>query len=113
ELLERIRSLFRTWVTTVRPAIESSLKDKRDFFKLEAELQALAALTSKIKPVAEYRKRIARSLQLVHGLVLFLPPSRGLHGASLVRSSREGLFLPEIPDLPVALVPNALLGWRG
>src|SRR5260370_6574461 len=63
--------------------------------------------------VSEYRKRITRSIQFAHGLVLFLPPSRGLPGVGVTRAIREGLFLPEIADLPVALVPNALLGWRG
>jgi hypothetical protein len=113
ELVERIRNLFRAWATTVRPEVESHLNNKRDFFKLEGELQALAALTSKIKPVAEYRKRISRCLQFAHALVLFLPPSRGSPSAIPARVIREGLFLPEIPDLPLALVPNALLGWRG
>jgi hypothetical protein len=113
ELLERIRNLFRAWATTIRPEIEALLNDKRDFFKLEGELQALAAFTSKAKPVVEYRKRISRCLQFAHALVLFLPPTRGLSGASPPRVIREGLFLPEIPDLPLALVPNALLGWRG
>lgn len=113
EFLERIRGLFRAWATTIRPAIESSLDNKREFFKLEAELQALAGLTSKIKPVADYRKRISRCIQITNGLVLFLPPSRGSGSAVPGRMIREGLFLPEIPDLPLALVPNALLGWRG
>ncbi len=112
ELLERIRSLFRAWVTTVRPAIIAGLNDKRDFFKLEAELQALAALTSKIKQVSEYRKRVTRCRQLSHSLVLFLPPTGGAPVAAAGRVSREGLFLPAIPDLPISLVPNALLGWR-
>jgi len=112
ELLERIRDLFRAWAKTIRPAVESHLKDKREFFRLDTELQALASLTTKFKRVDEYRKHISRSLQLAHGLVLFLPPPQGSLGGDPPHGIHEGLFLPEIPDLPVAIVPNALLGWR-
>src|ERR1019366_261128 len=64
ELLERIRDLFRAWMTSVRPVIEPWLKDKREFLKLEAALQQLALLTSKFKPLTEYRKRLGRCIQL-------------------------------------------------
>lgn len=110
-LRDRFRTLFRTWISTVRPAIEPILQSKRDFLKLGAELEALANLTSKYKPVADYRKRINRAIQLSLSndlLVLDLPPTIAI---SASRVSTD-LFLPSIPDLPSKLVPNALFGWK-
>ena len=76
-LLDRFRTLFRTWASIVRPTIEPLLQSKRDFLKLGAELEALARLTSKYKPVADYRKRLNTSIRLANDLVLYLPPTRG------------------------------------
>lgn len=109
-LLDRFRTLIRTWVSIVRPTIDPFLRSKRDFLKLGAELEALARLTSKCKPVLEYRKRLNTSIKLANSLVLYLPPTRGQRLSS--RPARDDLFLPTIPDLPVYLVPNPLLGWK-
>jgi hypothetical protein len=110
-LLERFRTLVRTWVSIVRPRIEPLLRSKRDFSKLGAELEALARLTSKYKPVAEYRKRLNTSIKLANDLVLYLPPTQEQRVSP--HAARDNLFLPGIPDLPVYLVPNPLLGWKG
>ena len=109
-LLDRFRTLFRTWASIVRPKIEPLLQSKRDFLKLGAELEALARLTSKYKPVVAYRKRLNTSLKLANDLVLYLPPTQEQRPSSL--PGRDSLFLPTIPDLPVYLVPNPLLGWK-
>ena len=109
-LRDRFRTLFRTWVSTVRPSIEPYLKSKREFFKLCTELECLAKLTSKIKPVDQYRKRLNRVLSFVNGLVLYLPPTTAQVLPCL--TTREELFVPEIPDLPLNLVPNPLVGWK-
>jgi len=94
---------------TVRPAIEPLLESKKDFLKLGVELEILANLTSKYKPIADYRKRISRAIQLSNDLVLYLPPT----GESISKPSvSTDLFLPSIPDLPSKLVPNPLVGWR-
>lgn len=108
-LLDRFRTLFRTWISIVRPAIEPLLKSKKDFLKLGAELEALANLTSKYKHIADYRKRLNRAVQLSNDLVLYLPPSG--EAISTASVSTE-LFLSSIPDLPSKLVPNPLVGWR-
>ncbi|MEK6531584.1 MAG: hypothetical protein AABZ23_03710, partial [Deltaproteobacteria bacterium] len=92
-----------------RPAIEPFLQSKRDFLKLGAELEALAKLTSKCKPVADYRKRLKRAIELSNGLVLHLPPSGKVISTPSVSTD---LFLPSIPDLPSKLIPNPLVGWR-
>ena len=110
-LLERFRTLVRTWVSIVRPRIEPLLRSKRDFSKLGAELEALARLTSKYKPVAEYRKRLNTSIKLANDLVLYLQPTQEQRVSP--HAARDNLFLPGIPDLPVYLVPNPLLGWKG
>lgn len=110
-LLERFRTLIRTWVSIVQPRIEPLLRTKRDFLKLGAEIEALARLTSKYKPVAEYRRRLSTSIRLANDLVLYLPPTQ--EQTPPVHTGRDSLFLPGIPDLPVYLVPNALLGWKG
>jgi len=109
-LLDRFRTLFRTWTSIVRPTIEPLLQSKRDFLKLGAELEALARLTSKYKPVADYRKRLNTSIKLANDLVLYLPPTQEQRTSS--HPGRDNLFLPAIPDLPVYLVPNPLLGWK-
>ncbi|MEI9475540.1 MAG: hypothetical protein WCO26_03060 [Deltaproteobacteria bacterium] len=109
-LLERFRTLFRTWASIVRPTIEPLLQTKRDFLKLGAELEALARLTSKYKAVADYRKRLNTSIRLANELVLHLPPTQAQR--SPIHLGRDNLFLPAIPDLPVYLVPNPLLGWK-
>jgi len=108
-LLDRFRDLFRTWISTVRPAIEPLLQSKKGFLKLGRELELLANLTSKYKPVADYRKRLNSAIQLSNNLVLYLPPTGELISTP---SARTDLFLPSIPDLPSKLVPNALFGWR-
>jgi len=110
-LLDRFRNLFRTWISTVRPAIEPVLQSKRDSLKLGAELEALANLTSKYKPIADYRKRINRAIQLSlsNDLLILDQPTTETISASRVSTD---LFLPSIPDLPSKLVPNALFGWR-
>jgi hypothetical protein len=105
---ERFRTLFRTWTSIVYPAIKNSLQSKRELLKLDAEVEALAKLTTRIKPVSDYRKRLARSIEFVNGLVLYLP----LREPKIVISGEE-VFTPLIPDLPVRFVPNAILGWRG
>lgn len=107
-LRDRFRTLFRTWISTVRPAIEPRLQSKKDFLKLGAELEILAKLTSKYKPVADYRKRLNRAIQLSNDLVLYLPTGKPIS----TPSASTDLFLPSIPDLPFKLVPNPLVGWR-
>ncbi|MBI5888303.1 MAG: hypothetical protein HZB82_06285 [Deltaproteobacteria bacterium] len=109
-LLDRFRTLFRSWAAIVRPTIEPLLSSKRDFLKLGAELETLARLTSKYKHVADYRKRLNTAITLVNALVLYLPPAGECKPA--YRPSKDGLYLPAIPDLPVNLVPNPLLGWK-
>ncbi len=108
---DRFRMLFRMWVWTVKPTIAPLVESRQNLLKLEAELEALATLTVKWKPVAEYRKRLNRAITFAHDLVLHLPPTDTAEHRSLA-SSRRDLFLPRIPDLPAGLVPNALLGWR-
>jgi len=111
DLRERIRTLCRIWITSVNPSLQRLTTQKKELLKLGAEIEALAALTSKFKHTIEYRKRINRAIELCNQVVLELPPA----GAVLPTDNfakRDGLFLEEIPDLPAALVPNALLGWR-
>ena len=109
-LLERIRNLLRTWVTSVRPAIEPLLNGKRDFRKLDDELERIAALTTKFKATSDYKQRLSNATRLANSLVLFLPPTNADTGPR--HGGQDALFISAIPDLPLALVPNPLLGWR-
>ncbi len=77
-LRERFRSLLRSWTYTVQPTLRGHVQNTREFFKLAAELEKVAQLTSKIPPP----------------------------------SPRHELFLPEIPDLPLSMVPERLIGCR-
>jgi len=111
DLRERFRTLFRTWTFAVRPTIEDFVQSKRDFLKLHAEMEWLAKLTSKYKPLTEYRKRLLRAIQLADNLVLYLPPIK-LEEPGMPLTTTEDLFIPAIPDLPARFVPNSILGWR-
>jgi hypothetical protein len=104
-LLERFRSLFRSWTYTVQPTIRGHVKNTREYFKLAAELENVAHLTTKTQPVAEYKKRVRRAIQLSDALVLFLPAAPPVF-------PKQELFLSEIPDLPLSLVPEPLIGCR-
>jgi len=108
-LLERLRTLFRTWTFIIAPTIEPQTKNnKREFLKLGRELESIAKLTNKFKPITEYRKRINRAIQLSNSLVLYLPIEEKPRQPNPI----SGLFLPSIPDLPAKFVPNAILGSR-
>lgn len=107
-LRERFRTLFRVWVSTVEPNIRLHLQNTREFFKLADEVEKLAQLSSKIKPQADYRKRIRTAIQLADSLVIYLPSV----GTASVATVRSDLFISQIPDLPVSLVPNPILGWK-
>jgi len=111
QLQDRIRVLFRTWTAVVRPTIVPLLQNRREFLKLSAELEALAKLTSKIKPVTEYRKRLNRAIELGNKLILYLPPTK-LYGPAARSTAKEEIFIGGIPDLAVRFVPNSLLGWK-
>ena len=110
-LRERFRTLFRTWASVVRPEIENRLASKKDLFKLEAEIEALAKLTLKIRPIEDYRKHLNRANSLAKGIVLYLPPTHPDKVPPRL-TVRESLFIAGIPDLPTQLVPNPLIGWR-
>ncbi len=104
---ERFRTLFRSWTYSVQPTLRGHVKNTRELFKLAAEIEKVAQLTSKNKPVAEYKKRLRRAVELSNALVLFLP------APPLAPSTpRQELFLPEIPDLPMAMVPERFIGCR-
>lgn len=111
ELQERIRTLCRVWISSVQPTLLEQTHQKKEVYKLAAEVEALAALTNKRKPVTDYKKRISQAVALSNQVVIWLPPST-LQSPIAGSPSRIGLFLEEIPDLPSQLVPNALLGWR-
>lgn len=108
---ERFRTLFRTWSSVLAPSVEPLLRNKREFHKLSAELEALAKLTARIKKVEEYRKRLRRTVSLANALVLYLP-AKGTPEPLPRMLARGELFTSAIPDLPISLVPNALIGWK-
>jgi len=112
-LIERVRTLSRVWYSSVKPGLQQYVQGpaKNQFFKLDSELQALAALTSKYRPVAKYRQRLIRALHLANTLVLELPPEPEGQTTGVVTPG-EALFIPGVPDLPLSLVPNPLLGWK-
>lgn len=111
ELLDRLRNLYRTWNGNVKPSIEGLLNRKHDLLKLEAEVEALAKLTSKYKPVAVYQKHIKRAMGMANDLVMYLPCGDSTQGDGAHKIATK-LFLSDIPDLPLSLVPNSLIGWR-
>ncbi len=110
ELRERFRTVFRIWITNVEPGLRNYISNTRDLVKLTAELERLAQLASKNKPASEYRKRLRQAIALADGLVIHLPPSADTKQPAI--GMRHELFIPTIPDLPLSLVPNPIVGWR-
>jgi hypothetical protein len=82
----------------------------KEYRKLDDELERIAALTTKYKQTSEYKQRLSNATRLANSLVLVLPPASA-SGAGR-HATQDALFIPAIPDLPLALVPNAILGWR-
>jgi hypothetical protein len=111
QLRDRIRALFRTWTAVIQPTIVPLLQEKREFLKLGAELEALAKITSKIKSVSDYRKRLNKVIGFANNIILYLPPSKITAPLPRVITG-EMLFIKEIPDLPTRFIPNSLLGWK-
>jgi hypothetical protein len=107
-VLERFRTLFRVWVSTIEPHVKPRAKNTGEVFKLAAELERLAQLSAKYKPVSEYRKRLRAAVQLADALAIYLPPSQ----PTQVKDGGSEQFLPAIPDLPLSLVPSSILGWK-
>jgi len=109
-LRERFRTLFRTWTSTVEPLLATYHDGRREILKLHAEIEKLAQLASKRKPIADYKKYLRRACQLSDNIVIQLPPSGEQKKAPT--GPRQELFTSGIPDLPFALVPNPIVGWR-
>jgi hypothetical protein len=110
-LRERFRTLFRTWATIVNPEINQFIENKSISLKLHAELEALAKLTSKIKHVSDYRKRLNRATEFLSSIVLYLPPSTSKNITTRL-TGRDELFVSGIPDVSIRFVPNSLIGWK-
>jgi hypothetical protein len=109
-LRERFRTLFRTWTSTVEPLLTTYHGGRRELLKLHAEIEKLAQLASKRKPVADYKKYLRRACQLSDNIVIQLPPSGEQRRTTV--GPRQELFIPGIPDLPFSFVPNPIVGWR-
>ena len=107
-LRRRFGTLVRVWVSSVEPNTRPYFQNTREFFKLAAEIERLAQLSTKYKLTSEYKQRLRRSIQLADSLLLYLPEKV----LPITAPGRHDLFIPEIPDLPLALVPTAILGWK-
>jgi len=78
--------------------------------KIGAELEQLAKLSAKQRPARAYAKRLDRVVALSDTLVVILPPGIAARAPSVRRF--DELFSPLVPDLPLSLVPNGILGWK-
>jgi hypothetical protein len=110
ELRERFRTLFRSWTSSIETSLKGYQGGNRELLKLGGEIETLARLASKQKPITEYRKHLRRATQLADTVVIQLPATHELE----IRTAgvRQEQFLLGIPDLPRTLVPNSILGWR-
>lgn len=109
-LRERFRMLFRTWTATVEPSLRIYQNGKKEILKLAAEIEKLARLASKQKRVIEYRKYLRRASEFSDNLVIQVPTA--YTNRSVQPSLKQELFISRIPDLPLSLVPNPIIGWR-
>ena len=95
--------------SSVEPSIRPHLQNNtRESFKLAAEVERLAQLSSKYKLVSEYKKRLRVASQLADSIIIYLP-SNVIPQTTAVR---HDLFITAIPDLQAALVPQAIFGWK-
>jgi len=107
---ERVRNLLRAWSGSVAPSLRDNVTDLRPLLKIRAELEQLAKLCAKQRQARDYTKRLTRTLAIVGSLVVLLPPAL----AAPVPPPRRftELFSQSVPDLPLSLVPNSILGWK-
>lgn len=110
---ERFRTLFRIWTSSVQSSLKQSAKNDREIHKLSAELENIARLASKIKPISEYRRRLRVALNLCGLIAIYHPPPTAAPTDPLRHEPpSQRLFISAIPDLPLPLVPSPILGSR-
>jgi hypothetical protein len=63
-ITERCRNLLRAWSGNVAPELHDLVSDRSALLKTQAELEAIAKLTAKLKPVKDYSLRFDRIIAL-------------------------------------------------
>jgi len=104
DLKERFRLVYGSWLGS-ESEVRSQVVNRKVYDKLTWELEKLAQLTSRRRKIRDYLSQIAMARRLADA-VIYRPP-----GTAPWIGGHE-LFLKEIPDLPMQLVPNGIVGWR-
>jgi hypothetical protein len=110
-VLARLHDLLFSWTVSSRPQLEAIGVGDGTLEEASSILYSLARLTSRKAPKSSYLQGLARfrSALLEH----ILPEIGNIPAARLLASGTQApqRIIPEIPDLPNQLVPNALQGW--
>jgi len=112
-LVERTEQFFLAWSTSVRPGLLAYGFPEELIGNADKEFTKLVGLTSHRSP----RQAYYLSLRRLRGIIttqLLLEAARRTSGGtqSPTGQALQGAkLIPEVPDLPNELVPNALYGW--
>lgn len=108
ELKNRLNLLNLSWVQYVRPTLDTVITSKKELYRLQAELEALARMTLNGHSIKELRVRLRRANEMAASLIIMCPSADTEHLTRRI----ETLFMPEIPDIPAELVPESIWGWK-
>ena len=110
DTLERIQELFLSWSTNVRPTLAGAGLPKEVLNHADNSFHELVRLTGRRHLRRQYLRLLERARQILVEQVL-PEVAKIAQSQSGVASSLSGNLLPEIPDVPNELIPNALYGW--
>ena len=108
QLLDRIRALLLTWLTTLKPQLDASKVPPEVLGVADSAFMKVVGLTGHPSARTTYLARLRTLRKVLVDQVLLevarLPPI----SAAAVTVQQ---LLPEISDVTNDLIPNALLGW--
>ncbi|MGC1615863.1 MAG: hypothetical protein WA736_14350 [Candidatus Acidiferrum sp.] len=110
-LIDRIQELVYTWSTNVQPGLTTIGVPTEVVNRADAAFLSLARGTARAATRAQLLNGLSRARRTLIEQILLevakLPRALQIGGVT----SAQKVLIPEIPDLPNELIPNALQGW--
>lgn len=110
-LIDRIQELVYTWSTNVQPGLTTIGVPTEVVNRADAAFLSLARGTARAATRAQLLNGLSRARRTLIEQILLevakLPRALPIGGVT----SAQKVLIPEIPDLPNELIPNALQGW--